>query len=295
MSDFPFVSVVVPTWNRATLLADCLASLRAQDYPQDRFEIIVVDDGSTDATPEVVSMFQDGTLPEVRYVRQDHRGLNVARNAGIAAAKGDPICFVDDDVETPPGWLRALVEGALRHPEAGCLGGPVRVRFEAKPPKICEMESWAWEGEQDYGLTEQTVPHVNGSNMALRRWALSQVGLFHEALSGSGDELEWERRLICAGSAIFYIPSAWLWHRRTKSDMRVMELLKRRFRQGGAYAVYARHIGEKVSLWKVLWPIPFYLLHALRRRCVGAIFEVAWKLGLIWGIIRIRRNSHESA
>jgi glycosyltransferase involved in cell wall biosynthesis len=139
LTDPPFVSVVVPTWNRARLLADCLKTFRAPDYPHDRFEMIIVDDGSTDATPKVVRRFRDGLAPEVRYVRQDHSGLNVARNAGMTASKGEPICFVNDDVETPSGWLRVFVEGASCHPEAGCLGGPIRVRFEAKPPRICEF------------------------------------------------------------------------------------------------------------------------------------------------------------
>jgi len=290
-SELPFVSVVIPTWNRATMLGECLVSLRAQDYPKDRFEIIVVDDGSTDATPEVVHRFQDGLAPEVRYVHQDHSGLNVARNAGITAAKGDPICFVDDDTDVPSGWLRALVEGALRHPEAGCLGGPIRVRFEAKPPRICEMESWAWEGELDYGQIEKEVPYVIGCNMLVRRWAVTRVGLFHDSLSGPGDEIEWERRLTRAGIPILYVPSAWLWHRRTDSDLKVMKLLKRRFRQGVGYAVYTRFIGEQVSICKVVWPIPFYLLHAVRRLCLGAVLQVAWKLGLVWGAMR-RAKQH---
>src|SRR5204862_7056439 len=100
VSDAVFVSVVVPTWNRADLLPDCLRSLRAQDYPADRFEIVVLDNGSSDATADVVRPFMDVGGPSVRYVRLERHGsLNVARNAAIAAAHGDPICFVDDDVD----------------------------------------------------------------------------------------------------------------------------------------------------------------------------------------------------
>jgi GT2 family glycosyltransferase len=283
MRTSPFVSVVVPTWNRAPLLADCLASLRAQDYPHDRFELIVVDDGSTDETATVVRRFQNGLAPEVHAIQLQHGGLNVARNAGIAAAKGDPICFVDDDVDVPPGWLQAVVEGVIRYPEAGCLGGPIRIRFEAKPPKICEMESWLAEGELDYGPVEKAVPQVFGCNMFVRRWALAQVGPFNERLPLYGEETEWQWRLSRAGIAILYIPSAWLWHRRTTSDLRPLTLLKRRFRQGKGNAVFKRAIGEEVALWKRTWPIPFYLFHALRRRCFGAVLEVAWNLGIIWG------------
>jgi glycosyltransferase involved in cell wall biosynthesis len=284
----PFVSVVVPTWNRAALLSDCLASLRRQDYPQDRFEILVVDDGSTDSTSEVVRRLRLQPGPEIRYVHQAHGGLNVARNAGIAASRGDPICFVDDEADVPSGWLQALVGGALRHPEAGCLGGPIRVQFGATPPRICEMESWADEGEMDFGPSEKTVAFVNGGNLSVRRWALARVGLFHRALSGPGDESEWQNRLAQAGIAIVYVPSAWLWHRRTASDLQWNRLLKRRFRRGIGYAAYARFMGEEVSIGKVLRPIPFYLFHAMRRLCFGALMEVAWKLGLVWGTMRRR-------
>src|SRR5258706_1541265 len=126
----PFVSVVIPTRNRAHLLVTCLESLSQQRYPADRFEIIVVDDGSLDATPEIVDRVAARPLPAVRYLPQAQGGVNVARNAGIAAARGDPICFLDDDEDAPPGWLSALVDATGRHPAAGCLGGPLSPPFQ---------------------------------------------------------------------------------------------------------------------------------------------------------------------
>src|SRR5690242_9239107 len=99
----PFVSIVVPTVNRHGTLADCVASLEAQDYPADRFEIVLIH-GCRDA--------------------------NAARNLGVRRARGDLICFVDDDVVAPSGWLPALISGVSRNPDAGCLGGAIRPRFE---------------------------------------------------------------------------------------------------------------------------------------------------------------------
>ena len=108
MINYPFVSVVVPTRNRAELLRDCLESLLTQEYPRDQYEIIVVDDGPTDSTKVVVEGFE-GHLTSLLYAYQDHRGPNAARNRGIALARGEVICFVDDDVAIPQCWLLAMV------------------------------------------------------------------------------------------------------------------------------------------------------------------------------------------
>jgi GT2 family glycosyltransferase len=285
VSVLPFVTVVVPTWNRAALLGDCLRSLEAQEYPSDRFEILVVDDGSSDATEEVARRHAAGARG-VRYVGRPHGGLNAARNAGLAEAAGDPICFIDDDADAPAGWLRALVDGALRYPRAGCLGGPVRLRFEATPPRICEMESWIWEAALDYGTDEREVPHINGCNLTVRRAAVDAVGTFDASLPLYGDETEWQARLVDSGFTIQYLPGAWIWHRRTADDLAWRTMLRRRFRQGRAYTAYARVMGERIGVWRTLWPIPFYLAHAARRRCFGAVLEVSRKLGIVWGMVR---------
>jgi GT2 family glycosyltransferase len=288
VNEAPFVSIVVPTLNRCQLLDECLRSLMAQTYPSDRFEILVVDDGSVDATADVVRARAGQGAPRVRYLAMSHGGPNAARNAGIAAAAGDPICLVDDDVSVPDAWLEAMVDGCLRHTEAGCLGGPVRMRFEVPPPRICEMESWIWEAELDYGPAERLVEQVNSTNMAVRRRALEAIGPFDASLPIYGDETEWEVRLRRAGIPIAYLPAAWLWHRRTAADLRHATMFRRRFRQGVAYAGYATRMGERISLTRTAWPIPFYLAHAARRRCFGAVLEVSRKLGLVWGELRRR-------
>jgi glycosyltransferase involved in cell wall biosynthesis len=283
-----FVSVIVPTLNRAELLRDCLRDLQAQEYPRERFEIIVVDDGSSDTTADVVRGAGAGLAPAIRYLGVSHGGLNAARNVGIEAARGDTICFVDDDAGVPPGWLAALLEGMGRHPDSACFGGPVRMRFEVPPPRICEMESWRGESALDCGPDECDVPHVVGCNMAIRRWAIDKAGFFDASMPLYGDETEWQRRLTRAGAAITYIPAAWVWHRRTAADLRPFTMLRRRFRRGAGYVEFAFRVGEPVILWPQLWPIPFYLLHAVRRRCFGAVLEVAKTLGVTWGVVSRR-------
>jgi len=115
------VTVVVPTSGRAGYLEVTLDSLRGQRSAV-AHELLVVDDGSTDATPDVAERYG------ARLVRHgERRSLNAARNTGLREAGGELIAFVDDDVFVPPGWLDALAEGARRHPDADAFGGSERV------------------------------------------------------------------------------------------------------------------------------------------------------------------------
>src|SRR4051812_32145499 len=118
----PAATVVVPTANRAGYLEVTLGSLARQrlDRP---YEVIVVDDASSDRTPAVIASAR------VRSIRHDTpRGPNAGRNEAIETAEADLIAMVDDDTRVPPGWLAAMVGGAERHPDADAFGGPIRAR-----------------------------------------------------------------------------------------------------------------------------------------------------------------------
>jgi glycosyltransferase involved in cell wall biosynthesis len=279
----PYVSIVVPTRNRSALLADCLASLSTQDYPANNFEIVVVDDGSTDRTPEIVERFANRPAAAlVRYVRLAGTGVNAARNAGIRVAHGDPVCFVDDDIDAPISWLTNLVGGAIRYSEAGCLGGPIRLRIEGSPPPMCGREMLG-ETELDLGNADAIAFGVCGANMLLRRSALEEVGNFNEALSGPGDEEEWQRRLRARHGCVVYVHDAWLWHRRTASDLRVRRLLCKRFSYGVKEVDYLYSIGDRVSPSKAFRELVMALGHAARYRCAVGLFAAIGRLGRLWG------------
>jgi glycosyltransferase involved in cell wall biosynthesis len=279
----PFVSIVVPTWNRAGFLGDCLKSLVAQDYQRNRYEIIVVDDGSTDSTKTVVDGFRGYATSLYRL--EDHRGLNAARNRGIALARGELICFIDDDALAPQPWLRAMVGGYQRWPEAGCYGGPIRLRLEGPAPRLCGRESLG-EGELDLGLEERPVQRIHGGNMAVTRKAQAAAGLFLESLPLYGEEEEWEQRHLDAGGQVFYLPEAWIWHRRSAADLRLWRLARNQFRRGRNHLGYLRLTGQSLTLHGELSAIPRVLAHALRRRCAWGILAAATRLGRIWGILR---------
>jgi GT2 family glycosyltransferase len=271
-------SIVIPTRNRHEVLAELLADLAAQDLGRDRFEIIVVDNGSY---PPV------GVPDGVRLIQTARRGLNRARNAGARAALSDLVWFLDDDVAVPPQWLRELVLGNDRHPQASCFGGPVHVRMEAEPARwLCRWCTGATGGESplDLGGTEGPVEgYVNGGNLGVRKRALVEVGYFDEGVPFSGEESEWEDRVRAAGGAIVYLPRAWLWHRRTTEQMRFRRRLSRSFRQGRGNAYHASSTGTrpKVGSRRLLRS----LAHAARRGCAGGLFQASWAAGFMVGTL----------
>ena len=108
----PKVSVIIPAFNRSRMLCEAIDSVLQQDY--DNFELIVVDDGSTDGTPEALRSYQDGII----YIRQENKGVSVARNRGLEAASGDLIAFLDSDDLWLPGKLSCQVEFFNTHPDA---------------------------------------------------------------------------------------------------------------------------------------------------------------------------------
>jgi glycosyltransferase involved in cell wall biosynthesis len=199
-------SVIVPTFNRLPLLRQCLGALLRQQYPD--YEIIVVDDGSTDGTGETVRH----EFPSVRYLRQSPSGPAAARNRGIEASGGEAVAFTDDDCLAPPNWLACLADGLARHPEVAGVGGRLLA-----PPHLRETNVLAqyeeYIGRTMYRTGEREsvggfdCPAGGTNNMAYRRAALKAVGGFDEAFrypAGEDADLKW--RLAEAGARFLYLP-----------------------------------------------------------------------------------------
>ncbi len=275
----PYVSVVIPTWNRADVVADCVEAVLAQDYPTERYELIVVDDGSTDGAAALLDPIAESRPDRFRLVRQDHRGLNAGRNNGIEHARGELIAYLDDDALPPPGWLRALVAGYLRDPEAGCYAGRIRIRFEAAGPRRCGREPLLSESELDLGEDEKDTAWGWGANLAITRAAIARVGPFAADLPSGGEEMEWQLRHRTAGGRVRYLPDAWVWHRRTVRDLAWRSSLARRYRRGRGAVVAAPYVGERYTVVGELARVPRNLAHAARHRCFEGLLEATMRLG----------------
>lgn len=277
--DAPAVSVVIPTRNRAGYLDVALRSLAAQEEAGPH-EILVVDDGSSDATGEVADR------AGVRSMRLDPgRGPNAARNAGIEATRGPLIAFVDDDVWAPPGWLRALADGAGRHPAAEAFGGPIRARLEGRAPRSCGRES-APITTLDLGSSDREAERVWSANMAVRREAVERVGAFDEAAPIYGDEEEWIVRLLAHGGRIVYLAAAGLDHRRAGRDARLRALARAEYRRGRASRALDRRKGSAPGLGRELRGVAGAGWHTLRRTCPQGLIMGAHSTGRLVEALR---------
>lgn len=272
----PRLSVVICTWNRAELLAGCLASLAAQGLPGDEWEVLVVDDGSTDDTAAVATA--DGAAGDapVRHLLQDHRGQPAARNRGIAEATGDVVLFLDDDEEAPAGFLAAVLTALAADPSLAGAGGPYRDKGGGLA--TCERCSLA-EASVPGGPGPRLAPRLLGGNMAVRREVFVTVGPFDERLAGRGDDNEWFHRATAAGHRFLFDPALWVWHRR--DQLGLLGLCRHSFRQGLSIPLSESSQGRAFRPRPAR--IPRLLAHVVRRRCAKGVWLAAREAGAIVG------------
>ena len=180
----PLVSVVIPTFNRADWLAASIGSVLGQMYPH--LELIVVDDGSTDHTPDVVHGFGNAMI----YLRGEHRGVSVARNRGVAVSQGNLIAFLDSDDLWQPGKVAAQVALLQQQPEVEvCYTDEIWIRHGVRVnPKRIHQKHTGW-------LFEPSLPRciISPSSVMLRRSLWHRLGGFDERLPACEDYDLWLR------------------------------------------------------------------------------------------------------
>jgi GT2 family glycosyltransferase len=200
----PFVSVIVCSYNGGRTLAACLDSLGKLNYPQ--YEVILVDDGSTDNTADIAGQF-----PQVRYIHQNNHGLSHARNTGAGAAKGEVLAYTDSDCMADVDWLYYLI-GTLVSGDYAGVGGP-----NITPPAqnwIQACVAAAPGGPSHVLLTDTIAEHIPGCNMAFYRWAFESAGGFDPEYRKAGDDVDFCWRIQQAGWVIAFSPTAIVWHYR---------------------------------------------------------------------------------
>ncbi|MEM6562034.1 MAG: glycosyltransferase, partial [Planctomycetota bacterium] len=272
--ELPKVSVIVCSYNGASTVESCLASMERINYPD--YEVVFVDDGSTDHTQDILAKF-----PWVRNIRQPNKGLSVARNVGMEAAEGEIIVYTDSDCEADEDWLYQIALQLLRSEHVG-IGGPNLIPDEGSWVADCVGLSPG--GPTHVMIDDRTAEHVPGCNMAFYRWAAMDVGGFDSQFRKAGDDVDFIWRLQNAGGTIGFANAAQVWHYRRNSVE--------------AYLKQQRGYGEAEALLKFKHPDRFNTLGSAhwRGRIYGAdigvrvgkdvIYHGVWGTGLFQTIYR---------
>lgn len=200
---WPSVSVIVCAFNAQSTIRECLEGLKRVDYPD--FEVIVVNDGSTDATAAIADEYS------VRLINTPNRGLSNARNTGLEAANGGIVAYLDSDAFPDPHWLKYLAAAFLDSTYVG-IGGP-----NLAPPGlgiVADCFDNAPGGPAHVLLSDREAEHIPGCNMAFRRENLVAIGGFDPTLRIAGDDVDICWRLQDGGGGLGFSPGAMVWHHR---------------------------------------------------------------------------------
>jgi glycosyltransferase involved in cell wall biosynthesis len=211
------ISVVITTYNRDAMLPAALECVLRQRCRSLLYEVIVVDNKSTDRTKEVVERYIAQGHSNLRYLLEPRPGVSYARNAGLADARAPIVAFADDDVRVSEDWIAIIKREFEAHPEVDCIGGRVLPQWKRPPPVWLTRNHWMPLALQDYGDEPLYTNAANplclvSANLALRRAVFEEIGPFAPDLQrvrdgiGSMEDAELLERYWRTGRQGLYVP-----------------------------------------------------------------------------------------
>lgn len=258
MTHAPFFSIVIPTYNRPERLAICLDAIAQLDYPRDRFEVVIVDDGSNPPVEPSVAKFREQL--NLTLIQQTNAGPATARNTGAAQAQGQYLVFTDDDCAPLPNWLQVLETYFTANPDA-IVGGRT---LNALP------ENWYSTASQllidylyeYYNANPQQANFFASNNFALPTEVFRKVGSFDTTFPlAAGEDRELCDRLLHYGHPMSYAAAAQIYH---AHYLTLQKFWRQHFNYGrGAFhfhQVRARRITDKIKVepWSFYWRLLSY-------------------------------------
>ena len=268
------LSIVMSTFNRPDDTLRFLESLeKTVTRPEVRWEVVVVDNNSTDNTPAIVSSYMARAGYPLQLITERRKGRSAGINAGIQACSGRYLAFTDDDVVVTPEWVQGIVDYFDRHPDAGCIGGMVKL-FNPEDAPITINTSPVHAEVDRATFTPHNTP-ILGCNTAVRRSLLDTIGLFDLELgvgtpTRSGEDVDLIYRAISSRCEVHYVPDIVVHHnhgRRTSGQIRNL-------RKGYGYglgAFYAKYFSvsdRQVMRW-AYWD----LRHAIQSHVFRVLFS----------------------
>ncbi len=277
------VSIIVCTYNRAMLLDKLLESLAVQDI-EGRHEIVVIDNNSKDETKIVVEKWMSLAAPNcpIRYQFVAQQGLSHARNAGVSAARGNVLAFIDDDAVASQHWLQRMVDNLVDETIA-CVSGKVIPAWSEPPPDWMTFELLPSVGGSIHGDTRRVITgklYPMGGNMAIRKQWFQSLGGFNPQLGRVGttlssyEEIEWSDRLRRKGGIILFDPLMIIYHHVPPQRMTKAYIAGRRYWDGRSLAMWERIKGGRLRQYavgaiRVLITVPRDLLGLLIHSTIG--------------------------
>jgi len=269
----PKVSVIIPTYNEKERVAKCIESLLSQSYPQDKIEIIVVDDGSTDGT----SSFIKKNFPKVKLITKKNSGAYDSRNKGIAVASGEIIALTDGDCIATKNWLKNI-EKVLREKKIQVVGGKITHDNNNLLYKATAISDFG--GYLDN--KEKFITSIPTGNLAAKREIFEKFS-FNSNLRSSGDRLfSWN--LITAGYKLLYHPSIEIIH---QPPLKWSKFVERKYRYGNSFVQIRKEIktlpGAKLVQWGIFGLIAlaigrffldFYRMIKFRKPASVKLYEI---------------------
>lgn len=229
MSALPRLSVIVPVFNGGKTLNATISSLLMVDYPTDRLQILIVDNHSSDATPQLIQSY-----PRVEYAFEGHRTSYAARNKGGLRAVGDILAFTDGDCTVSPGWARAGVTTLLENPDVHLVGGPVGVG-----PTDTPMQQFLQRAGNNNPRSSMRKGYFPTANLFVRREVFDHLGGFDERMASGGD-LDFCWRARYAGYRLGFSDECAVFHQHRDTQ-------KSMYRQAFKYGYGSRTLREKHS------------------------------------------------
>jgi glycosyltransferase involved in cell wall biosynthesis len=289
------LSVIVPSYNRKDEIQELLASLEEQDLATDRFEVVIVDDGSTDGTDGWIYDYSKTSKLDLKFIKQNHQGPGAARNLGMQSAKGDVFIFIDSDCTAPTNWLSVNKKTFDNDPDVQAFGGRDDARADFPPLLLAinySMTSFLTTGGMRGGKKKRLAKFYPRSfNMGLNRTLYKKIGGFGSLRHGQ--DIEFSNRIIKSSAKVVYIQESVVYHKRRTS-------LKKFFRQVFNWGV-ARinlykmdsamleplHFAPAVGFWFIVAFTGWAIL-------VPAVFAM-WKVFVWLGVLAVLASAVHAA
>lgn len=285
----PFVSIIVVNWNERDVLGECLTSLTHLAYPN--YEIIVVDNASTDGSPDIVKE----KFPEVKLIINDKNlGFAAGCNAGIKSVKGEMIALFTADEVVGPSWLNEIVKSIGNSPNVGIAGGPI---LYYEPNNVVWSAGFRIDGITgiDWRIGHGSrlgqlgkivdIDYVSGGGLLIKKEVIKKIGLLDEGFFLYCEDADWNLRAKRVGYRCNFSPFAVIWHKRFYPQK--ISLQAYYFHARGIFRLYFKHFPLKyliTALFFQLFIVPTFEVLFFRRRIC---FVKARIKGFVWNLLRL--------